>query len=161
MEYSLPGSSVHGILQARVLEWVVISFSRGCSRARDWTWVSPTAGRLFAVWATREAKTSKGPDQFVIHLWFHCHSQVRVGLNERADIWKCLVEFPTFVVQWEFILFLFWNCLSSSIFPLVVCFVVIKCLLSFHSHSNTISDKKQGGEQKCPGVSWPPVWYLS
>ena len=40
MDYSLPGSSVHGIFQARVLEWVVISFSRGSSRPRDRTQVS-------------------------------------------------------------------------------------------------------------------------
>ena len=51
---SLPGSSVHGIFQARVLEWVAISFSRGSSQYRDQTWVSRTAGRLFTVWATRE-----------------------------------------------------------------------------------------------------------
>ena len=37
MDCSLPGSSIHGILQARVLEWVTISFSRGSSRPRDWT----------------------------------------------------------------------------------------------------------------------------
>ena len=37
MDCSLQGSSVHGIFQARVLEWVAISFSRGCSRSRDWT----------------------------------------------------------------------------------------------------------------------------
>ena len=37
MDYSLPGSSVHGILQARILEWVAISFSRGLSQPRDWT----------------------------------------------------------------------------------------------------------------------------
>ena len=37
MDCSLPGSSVHGIFQARVLEWVAISFSRGSSRPRDWT----------------------------------------------------------------------------------------------------------------------------
>ena len=35
MDYSLPGSSIHGILQARILEWVAISFSRGSSRPRD------------------------------------------------------------------------------------------------------------------------------
>ena len=40
MDYSPPGSSVHGILQARTLEWVVISFSRGSSWPRDWTWAS-------------------------------------------------------------------------------------------------------------------------
>ena len=35
----LPGSSVHGILQAKILEWVAIPFSRGSSSSRDWTWV--------------------------------------------------------------------------------------------------------------------------
>ena len=44
---SLPGSSVHGILQARILEWVAIAFSRGFSWARDWTQVSCIAGRFF------------------------------------------------------------------------------------------------------------------
>ena len=49
VDCSLPGSSVHGILQARVLEWVAISFSRGPSQARDRAWVSLIAGRLFSV----------------------------------------------------------------------------------------------------------------
>ena len=40
MDYSPPGSSVHGILQARILEYVAISYSRASSRPRDWTWVS-------------------------------------------------------------------------------------------------------------------------
>ena len=40
MGCSPPGSSVHGILQARILDWVAISFSRGSSRPRDWNWVS-------------------------------------------------------------------------------------------------------------------------
>ena len=56
MDCSLPGSSVHGILQARVLEWVAISFSRGSSRPRDQTQVSRIAGRFFTLWATREAQ---------------------------------------------------------------------------------------------------------
>ena len=51
---SLPGSFVHGILQMRILECVAISFSRGSSWPRDWTWVSHIAGRLFNLWATRE-----------------------------------------------------------------------------------------------------------
>ena len=55
MDCSLPGSSLHGILQARVLEWVAISFSRGSSRPRDRTWVSLIPGRRFNLWATREA----------------------------------------------------------------------------------------------------------
>ena len=52
MYCSLPGSSIHGIFQARVLEWVAISFSRGSSRPRDWTQVSCIAGRHFTIWAT-------------------------------------------------------------------------------------------------------------
>ena len=55
MDCSLPGSSLHGILQARVLEWVAISFSRGSSWPRDRTWVSRIPGRRFNLWATREA----------------------------------------------------------------------------------------------------------
>ena len=54
MDCSLPGSSLHGILQARVLEWVVISFSRGSSHPRDRTLVSCILGRRFNLWATRE-----------------------------------------------------------------------------------------------------------
>ena len=49
MDCSLPGSSVHGIFQERVLEWVAISFSRGSSQPRDGTRVSHTAGRCFTV----------------------------------------------------------------------------------------------------------------
>ena len=50
---SPPGSSVHGIFQARILEWVVISFSRGSSWPKDWTHISCiscTAGRFFTTW---------------------------------------------------------------------------------------------------------------
>ena len=56
MDYTPPGSSVHGILQARILEWVAIPFSRGSSWPRNRIWVSCVAGRFFTVWATREAK---------------------------------------------------------------------------------------------------------
>ena len=55
MDCSLPGSFVHGILQARILEWAAISFSRGSSWPRDRTQVSYIAGRFFTIWATREA----------------------------------------------------------------------------------------------------------
>ena len=52
MDCSLPGFSVHGIFQARILEWVAISFSRRSSRPRDWTRVFHIAGRRFITWAT-------------------------------------------------------------------------------------------------------------
>ena len=58
MDCSPPGSSVHGISQARILEWVAISFSRGSSRIWDRTWcpVSPALAGRFYHWATWEAR---------------------------------------------------------------------------------------------------------
>ena len=60
MDCSPPGFSP-GILQARILEWVAIPFSRGSSQSRDRTWVSCIAGRFFTVWATREAPWTEEP----------------------------------------------------------------------------------------------------
>ena len=54
VDCSLPGSSIHGIFQARMLEWVAISFSRRSSQPRDWSPVSCIAGRHFTLWASRE-----------------------------------------------------------------------------------------------------------
>ena len=54
VDCSLPGSSVHGIFQAIVLEWIAISFSRGSSQPRDGTRISHIVDRHFTVSATRE-----------------------------------------------------------------------------------------------------------
>ena len=54
IDCSIPGSSVHGIFQAIVLEWTAISFSRGSSQPRAQTWVSCIVDRCFTIWATRE-----------------------------------------------------------------------------------------------------------
>ena len=54
VDCSPPGSSIHGIFQARILEWVAISFSRESYQPRDRTQLSRTAGRCFTLWATRE-----------------------------------------------------------------------------------------------------------
>ena len=51
MNHNLPGVSVPGILQTRVLEWAAILFSRGAFWPRDWTWFC-ILGRLFTIWAT-------------------------------------------------------------------------------------------------------------
>ena len=56
MDCSPRGSSVHGILQARTLEWVAMPFSSGSLWPRDWTWVSRIVGQFFTIWATREAQ---------------------------------------------------------------------------------------------------------
>ena len=62
MDSGLPGSAIHGIFQARILEWAVISFSRGSSQPRNWAGVSGNAGRFFTDWATREAPLNcRGP----------------------------------------------------------------------------------------------------
>ena len=55
MDCSWPCSSVHGILQAEVLEWVAIPFSRGSSHPRGQTQVSCIVGRFFTFWTTKEA----------------------------------------------------------------------------------------------------------
>ena len=71
MDCSPPGSSVHGILQARILEWVAISFSRGSSRPRDQTQVSHIAGRCFKFWATN---------------WIVCCVIISSGLKEKNHL---------------------------------------------------------------------------
>ena len=55
VDSSPPGSSVHEFPQARILEWVAISFSRGSSQLRDLTQVFCVAGKFFTIWAAREA----------------------------------------------------------------------------------------------------------
>ena len=58
---------VHGILLARILEWVAFRFSRGSSQPRDWTQVSHIAGGFFTNWATREPLQSKSPLKMYAH----------------------------------------------------------------------------------------------
>ena len=67
MDCRLPGFSVHGVLQARILRWVAIPFSRGSSLPRDQTQVSCPAGRSSTVWATKEA-TCYG---ILTNVWWH------------------------------------------------------------------------------------------
>ena len=91
VDCSQPGSSVHGILQARILEWVAISFSRGSSPPRDWTQVSRIAGRRFwgrsikvekcrmkRRWHFDVVNSSKKP-----MIWRY--SKVRLGLNGKTE----------------------------------------------------------------------------
>ena len=59
MDSSPPGSSVHGIIQARILEWVTIPFYWGSSWPKDRTQVTCTGAGFFTVWATREAHVYK------------------------------------------------------------------------------------------------------
>ena len=58
--------TVHGILQARILEWVASTFSRGSSLVRDWTQVSRIASRFFTSQATREAQGKWNTDTITV-----------------------------------------------------------------------------------------------
>ena len=78
---SPPGSSVHGILQARILEWVAIPFSRGFSWPRAPNQVSCIAGRFFTIWATREGQKS----QISSFIKIHCRSG---GSEVKASAWS-------------------------------------------------------------------------
>ena len=77
--WTIPGSLVHGIFQARILEWVATFFSRGSSQPRDWTQVSHLAGRFFIFWATRE-----------VHRCNHCSITI---INETKRISLCFKSF--------------------------------------------------------------------
>ena len=94
MDHSLPDSSIHGIFQARVLEWIAIAFSRRSSQSRDWTWVSCILGRCFTVWDTRKVPhrvwmclkcimlTKTVQKQNIYTSWFHLHQiQLRAKFN--------------------------------------------------------------------------------
>ena len=78
MDYRPSSSSLHAILQARILEWVAIPFFRGSSQPRNWTQVSYFAGRFFMVWATREA-------QLVVYWGFICYSLVLSVLKHNQN----------------------------------------------------------------------------
>ena len=77
MDCSLPGSSVHGIVKGRILEWVAISFSRGSSGPRNQTQVSCIVDRFFTNGATREAESN------VYELLFisQNHCSLQIGKN--------------------------------------------------------------------------------
>ena len=83
MDYSPPDSSVHGILQARILKGVVIPFSRGSSQLRDQTQVSCIAGRFFTIWPIREAQAKEmqvtKTYNTIIILKIECKKTAKIG----------------------------------------------------------------------------------
>ena len=83
MDCSLSGSSVHGIFQARVLEWITISFSRGSSWPRNQTPVSCITGRRFTIWA-------KAFSKYLLPIY----SLLLCFLN--SVIWKTFLKFSIF-----------------------------------------------------------------
>ena len=67
-----PGSTVHGIFQSRILEWVAFSLPRGSSWPRGRTWASWTANRFFTDWASREAQSQLLPIYIWILKFYYC-----------------------------------------------------------------------------------------
>ena len=97
MDNSPRGSSVHGILQARILEWVAIPFSRGSSQLRDQTWVSYISGRFFTVWVITEALYNIVVQYFYILQNDH-HNKSSYHLSPYKMITVSLTIFPMFYV---------------------------------------------------------------
>ena len=114
MDCRPPGSSVHGISQARILEWVATSSSRGSSRPRNRTWLSCTAGRFFTVWATKESHISQYYRINHISLWYYDIKKESL-LSSFCRLLKAVVEIKY--------LFLFYHFLSLEQFSFL-------CLIS-------------------------------
>ena len=88
MDCSPSGSSVHGISQARILEQVVISFSRGSFQPRDRTWVSYIAGGFFTVWTTKYNKHE------CTHWWLKSRElplETLMCLSQIAYLWNITI----------------------------------------------------------------------
>ena len=94
MDYSSPGSSVHGILQARILAWVAYAFLQGSSHPRDRTWISCdscTAGGFFIVWATWEALMGAYKSPILAAFWNWNHQEnhtVQICNNFTSNKWN-------------------------------------------------------------------------
>ena len=95
--------TAHGILQARILEWVVFPFSRGTFQPRDWTQVSRIAGRFFTSWATREALKGMNLATKMIN-----RNATRVEVLSFKEWFNCRFFFPfhtalpcLFISVWE------------------------------------------------------------
>ena len=91
MYCSLPSSCIHGILQARILEWVAIAFSRRSSWPRDWTRISRIGGRRFNLWASREAPQYH---KQTIYAPYNVHQSRKLTYvighrNTCSHLWKC------------------------------------------------------------------------
>ena len=119
MDCSLPGLSVHGILQAKILQWIAISFSRGSSWPTDRT----LDRRILYHWATREAThllawltngmwrnewIGKNPDDPSVFIWAHAvYRAVKSECQGRTSVWESyLLKSVTLPVDHQRISFL-------------------------------------------------------
>ena len=108
MDCSLPGSSVHMIPQARILEWVAVPFCRESLQTRVQTQVSHIVGRFFTSWATREAQYLNR-EKIV---WLLYHSWMWLSRRGKWDIGTGYSGFPFkmsfFVCFWMYISYIWY-----------------------------------------------------
>ena len=84
MDCSLPGSFVHEILQAGILEWGAIPFSRGSSSPKDWAWVSYIAGRFLTVWVITGGVGGDRRWDGGLHHWHNGHESEQTPGNSEG-----------------------------------------------------------------------------
>ena len=135
MDRSLPGSSVHVILKARILEWVAISFSRGSFQSRDWICVSCIAGGFF---------TTKPPGKPRPKIMWSEHDQSQEWWQGHPASRSC--------DGWQDVALNFGAGYRKSCDLISVHFfnlIFIWCLLS-HSHNTLHPDRSICGLQKIP-----------
>ena len=123
VDWGPPGSSVHGILQARILEWVANLLSRESSQPRDQTGVSCIAGRFFTGWATREA-----------HVWLTAGLSV-LNLNATPSRKYSLIHSPKTGLVAPPMLH---NTLYSPLWWFSPHCIIISCLLNFFKSSSNL-----------------------
>ena len=137
MDCNPPGTSVHGILQERILEWVAVPSSRGSSKPRDGTQVSHIAGRFFTVWATREAPLIKAvflkwrfPETRAYYENVHTKSDHVAKLF--LEIWKLRIYLNVFMS------------FSPSLLPFFPLFPSLPIpLIQTHTHTHTHTHREQ------------------
>ena len=111
MNCSPPGSSVHGIHQARILEWVAISFSRGSFWPRDPSWISHIVGMFFTIWATRKAHTNYIAINEIIYFFdFHRSTTFKFLVCIKAKLWN-----EIYVWRFEIMFSYCWSLLSAAV----------------------------------------------
>ena len=111
MDYSPPVSSIHGNFQARILEWVAISFSKGSSQPRGRTLVSHIAGRLFIIWATRESRSLVAYGWKIANHFFFGSAKRRVPVGQELLGIRAPLEDRRRMVS---TLFLGWKCKNPT-----------------------------------------------
>ena len=112
MDYSLPSSAVHGILQARILECVAIPFSRGSSWPRDQTWVFCTAGRFFIAEPPGMPYRGKISPRNNGHIRNHSYQPLHIKKPWKRKYTGHLIDRNVFV--YLRVKFHWWSCISSG-----------------------------------------------